>query len=144
MSDEIYHARLIAQARAATRAGRLEAPDASVTLHNPLCGDRVTIEVTLADGRIRDLAQRVRGCLLCEAAASAIGAHAIGETAESSEAVERGVAAMLAGTPPAPESLWPDLEAFAPVRAHKSRHRCVLLPFEALRAALSQARATRG
>ena len=33
---------------------------------------------------------------------------------------------------------WPELAAFAPVHAHKSRHECVLLPFEALyQAALS-------
>jgi hypothetical protein len=27
---------------------------------------------------------------------------------------------------------WPELAAFVPVHAHKSRHECVLLPFEAL------------
>jgi hypothetical protein len=33
---------------------------------------------------------------------------------------------------------WPELAAFAPVHAHKSRHECVLLPFEALIRALDQ------
>jgi nitrogen fixation NifU-like protein len=33
---------------------------------------------------------------------------------------------------------WPELAAFAPVHAHKSRHDCVLLPFAALTQALDQ------
>ncbi|MNC92414.1 hypothetical protein D3C83_88400 [compost metagenome] len=34
---------------------------------------------------------------------------------------------------------WPDLAAFEPVRREKSRHDCVLLPFEALDRALTAA-----
>jgi hypothetical protein len=33
---------------------------------------------------------------------------------------------------------WPGLAAFAPVHAHKSRHECVLQPFEILIRALDQ------
>lgn len=32
---------------------------------------------------------------------------------------------------------WSELEMFTPVRAVKSRHRCVTLPFEALAAAIA-------
>jgi NifU-like protein involved in Fe-S cluster formation len=34
---------------------------------------------------------------------------------------------------------WPDLAAFEPVRDAKSRHECVLLPFEALEQAVKEA-----
>ena len=33
---------------------------------------------------------------------------------------------------------WEELDVFLPVQAAKSRHRCVLLPFEALNKALAQ------
>jgi hypothetical protein len=33
---------------------------------------------------------------------------------------------------------WPELEMFRPVSGVKSRHECVLLPFDALREALDQ------
>jgi NifU-like protein involved in Fe-S cluster formation len=36
------------------------------------------------------------------------------------------------------DDLWPELAAFTPVHAHKSRHDCVLLPFEALAQALDE------
>jgi nitrogen fixation NifU-like protein len=136
MSD-LYQDALIAAAKAATRAGRLERADASLTRDNPLCGDRVTMDIRVEGPRIADLAHRVRGCLLCEASASIIGGHAVGKTPAEIEATEQAVRALLQGGPHEP-ALWPALEAFAPVRDFASRHSCVLLPFETLREVLAQ------
>jgi nitrogen fixation NifU-like protein len=135
MSD-LYQDALIAQAKAATRAGRLEAADATLTRDNPLCGDRVTLDIRMKESRIADLAHRVRGCLLCEAAASAIGANAVGKTSADIEAADQAVRALLENGQKGPD-LWPALEAFAPVRDYASRHGCVLLPFETLRELLA-------
>ena len=79
---ELYHAAIVEAARRACGSGRLDNPDASVSVDNPLCGDRVSIDVHVAGGRLRGVAHRVRGCLLCEAAASIIATNAIGETAQ--------------------------------------------------------------
>lgn len=137
MSDALYHEALLALAKAATRAGKLAAPDARVTLDNPLCGDRVTIDVRLNGDVVADLAHEVRGCILCQAAAAAIGAEAVGKTTGALALAEAELRAMLQADGPPP---WKPLEPFMPVRAHKSRHECVLLPFETLQAALDQAR----
>lgn len=139
MTDELYHQALLAKAKAAAGAGRIESPDASVTLDNPLCGDRVSIDLRLADGRIESLAHRVRGCVLCQAAAAAIAETVSGRPAVAAAEAEAAVRATLAGAPAA--EAW---RAFAPVAAYKSRHACVLLPFEALRAAIDAARARTG
>lgn len=138
MKANLYQDAIVAQARAATRAGRLEAPHASVTRDNPLCGDRVTIDLRLDGDRISDIAHRVRGCLLCEAAASAIGTSAIGKRARDVEAVDASLRRMLEGGNADLQS-WPGFEAFTPVRDYKSRHACVMLPLEALREALARA-----
>jgi NifU-like protein involved in Fe-S cluster formation len=139
MKDELYHQAILELAKKARHAGRLEAPQASVTVDNPLCGDRVTLDLTLANGRVREVGHRVRGCLLCQAAAVAIGLRAPGETPAALRAVARDLGAALAGVPGAAPMPWPELAAFAPVHAHKSRHECVLLPFDALAQALDQA-----
>jgi nitrogen fixation protein NifU and related proteins len=143
MTDELYHQAILELAKKARQASRLEAPQTSVTVDNPLCGDRVTLDLTLADGRVREVGHRVRGCLLCQAAAVAIGERAPGETPAALRAVARDLGAALAGGPGAAPMPWPELAAFAPVHAHKSRHECVLLPFEALAQALDQAEANR-
>jgi nitrogen fixation NifU-like protein len=134
-SSELYQDRIVALAKAKTGAGKLASPTKSARRDNPLCGDRVTIDVKLdGQGRIAEIGQQVRGCLLCQASASALASVAVGRDAKGIAEIrydaERAVGreAGEAGEP---------FAAFAPVRDHKSRQECVLLPFEALRDAMS-------
>jgi len=137
-ASRIYQEAIKALATAATGEGALAAPDGQALVDNPLCGDRVEMAVRLSGGRIAALAHQVKGCLLCRAAAAAIGRHAHGASADEVEGVARGVAEMLEKQAPPPAG-WPALDAFAPVHGHRSRYRCVQLPFEALLAALRAA-----
>lgn len=125
----MYNEAIVRAARDRRHAGRLQAPDRTVTCDNPLCGDRVTLDLHLVDGRIAEIGHKVRGCLLTEAATTALTGR-IGET-ELTEAATllSQVRRYLAGDGPPP---WPELAMFEPVRAVRSRHECVLLPFEAL------------
>ena len=81
MSDDLYQARIVALAKSKTGAGKLAAPTKSARRDNPLCGDRVTIDVKVEDGRSAEIAHQVRGCLLCQASASALAATAVGRDA---------------------------------------------------------------
>lgn len=132
--DQLYNDAILAEARAGHRTGRLEAPDASSTCDNPLCGDRVTIDLALSNGTVADLAQKARGCLLTQAAASVIGRHGRGLTLKEAQDAQAALERLLAGEEPTPG--WPELAMFAPVAAVRSRHECVLLPFRALTEAL--------
>jgi len=130
MIEALYNRRIRELADAVHGAGRLAAPSGSALRDSPMCGDRVRIDVAIADGRIAAVAHEVKGCLLCRAAASLIGLYAIGLSAGQADALRARVAAMLAGAD-VPDDLA-DLAMFQPVRAHRSRHGCVLIPFEAL------------
>ena len=135
MNDQIYQDRIVALAKATTGAGRLETPTRSARRDNPLCGDRVTIDVKLdGQGRITEIAHQVRGCLLCQASASALSAVAVGRDAAGIAEVRHDAERALGRQ--AGEAHEP-FTAFVPVAAHKSRQECVLLPFEALKDALS-------
>jgi nitrogen fixation NifU-like protein len=136
MSDDLYQQALLDLAKAAHGAGALPSPDGEALRDSPLCGDRVRMQVALQGGRILALAHDVKGCLLCRAAASLVGLHGTGLNAEEANALCEQVAATLAGSEPPPG--WPELSLFAPVRPHRNRHGCVLLPFEALCAALGK------
>jgi nitrogen fixation NifU-like protein len=133
MSDALYHDRIVALAKSRAGAGRLTDPTATARRDNPLCGDRVTMDVRLdGQGQITELAHQVRGCALCQASAVALAARAQGRPAAELAALRAEIEAVLAGTADGTG----DFAAFAPVRAHRSRHDCVMLPFEALQAAL--------
>lgn len=136
MNDEIYQRAIKELAQAGHGAGRLPAPSASAQLDNPLCGDRITVDVNVADGRILALGHDTRGCLLCRAAASLLGREAPSRGLAEFAAAEMQIAALLQGDHTcAPD--WPDIKVFVPVAGYRSRHGCVLLPFRTLRVALN-------
>jgi len=138
MSEALYHAALVDRARAAFGKGRLPAANASATVDNPLCGDRVTLDLAVKDGHIDAIGHHVRGCLLCEAAAATIAEYCRGSGKTELDAM--GVAAgKLMAEGGALEPRWQCLEIFRPVHQTKSRRDCVLLPFEALKRAASAA-----
>lgn len=130
MNDPLYRKELLRLAADAAGAGRLEHPQGTATVHNPACGDRVTVDVDLEDGRISALAHHTQACVLAQASAAILGAEAKGLDRAGLEALRDQVAAMLDGaeTPPAP---FESDGAFDGVAAHKGRHVCVLLPLKA-------------
>ncbi len=137
MNDSLYQAAIKQYAQAAHGQGRLEGASGEAQLDNPLCGDRVRMQVALDGGRIAAVAHETRGCLLCRAASSLLGARAAGLDFAALAALADEVETLLKTGAPVPAA-WPELAMFVPARAHASRHRCVLLPFRALQAALEK------
>ena len=135
MSEALYHKALVDRARAGFGKGRLPGATASATVDNPLCGDRVTLDLAVRDGRIEEIAHHVRGCLLCEAAAATIAEHLRGADRATLDAMSGAARALMAEGTLDPD--WQCLEIFRPVHGAKSRRECVLLPFEALKRAAS-------
>lgn len=133
MSDPLYRKELLRLAADADGAGRLQDPHRSATAHNPACGDRVTVDIRLVDGRITALAHHTQACVLAQASAAILGTQAIGLDRADLQALASDVAAMLQDGAPPP---LPAYAAFDGVAGHKGRHICVLLPLKALLDAL--------
>ena len=94
------------------------------------------------EGRLAGLGQEVKACALGQAAASLMGANALGRSGgELAEARDR-LAAFLGGASDDPGD-WPGLEIFAPARPFSARHPSILLAFEAVAEAAALA-GTRG
>ena len=138
----IYNARMLRLAAEAAGAGRLPDANASAEIVNPVCGDRIRVEVRTDGVRIAALGYEVHACVLTQASASLLGRHACGRTMAEIRAVAQRVEAMLHEHGTAPAGVWSDYAALEPVRAHKSRHDCVMLPLRALLAALDAGAAT--
>ena len=135
-SNALYQDAIKQLAQAAHGHGQLAAADGEAKLDNPLCGDRVRMQVAMASGQIAAVAHETKGCLLCRAAASVAGSRAAGHDAAGIAAAVAALESLLQqGTPPPAD--WPELAMFEPARAYASRHRCVLLPFRALQAAMA-------
>ena len=102
---------------------------------NPLCGDRLRIELRCADGRIVELCHSGEACAVTVATSSMLGELVEGLDAAAVDVLAERFAAYVEGRGDA-AGLGP-LAAMAGLQQHPSRRKCALLPFATLRAALA-------
>jgi len=109
--------------------------------HNPLCGDRVTVYVTLEGERIRDVSFQGRGCAISQASASLMTEILKGKTLAEAEALFKGFHAKVTGgeEPTTPETLADEMERLEPltgVKSYPARVKCATLAWHAFETAL--------
>jgi NifU-like protein involved in Fe-S cluster formation len=132
MSDPLYKKALLRLAADAAGAGRLPDPHCTGTAHNPTCGDKVVVDLAIENERIVGIAIEAKACVLTQASASILGGDATGLSRNEIAALHEAVSTMLAegaDAPPAPFNIYAE---FGGVTEHRNRHRCVLLPIEAV------------
>ncbi|BDP40641.1 iron-sulfur cluster assembly scaffold protein [Deinococcus aetherius] len=110
-----------------------------VTLDNPGCGDQVTVWVQVEEGRLAGLSFTGRGCAISQSSASLLTQTLKGKTLEEVRALAAGYRAMVMGEAP-PDPVLGDLVALAGVSRLHARRKCALLAWNALDAALVEAR----
>ncbi|HWB49923.1 MAG TPA: SUF system NifU family Fe-S cluster assembly protein [Stellaceae bacterium] len=109
--------------------------------HNPLCGDRVTIYLTLDGDRIADVSFEGRGCAISTASSSLMTEVLKGRTLAEAQALFAQFHAKVTGgeVHALPEALEEDGERLEPltgVKAYPARVKCATLPWHAFEAAL--------
>ena len=136
--DDIYNAKILEQAAAISHGRRLTCPQATATAHSKLCGSTVVVDIDMADGRVTAFGQSVKACLLGQAAASVVGHHIVGSSAEELRTVGRCMRAMLKAGGAPPSGRWADLAVLEPVREVRGRHASTLLIFDAVEQAIAE------
>ncbi len=133
---DLYQEVILDHSRNPRNAGRLAPPCGTAKGHNPLCGDMITLDVRVEDGRIADVSFDARGCAITMAAASLMSEMLKGRTVAETEDLCRRFQDMVTGPDPAVEGL-DKLEVLAGVREFPMRVKCATLPFHTLQAALN-------
>lgn len=103
--------------------------------YNPLCGDEITLYLTVEDGVIRDVGFDGKGCAISTASASLMTEGLVGKTEAEAEAMFQGVHHLLAeqGTP---STDLGKLAVLGGVRDYPARVKCATLAWHTLRSAL--------
>jgi len=108
--------------------------------NNPLCGDRLSVHVTLADGVVRDVGFEGQGCAISTASASlmteAVKGKPIAEAEELFREFHELVTSDPRGTPDT--SRLGKLAVFGGVREFPVRVKCATLCWHTLRSALAE------
>jgi nitrogen fixation NifU-like protein len=102
---------------------------------NPLCGDRLTVYLRVANGTIQEAAFQGFGCAIAIASASLMTESVKGKTLAEAEAQFEHFLQMITAPADAPVGDVGDLSAFAGIRRFPVRVKCATLPWQALRAA---------
>lgn len=140
---ELYQQTIIDHNRSPRNFRLLPQANRSAEGHNPLCGDRISLQVQVEDGRIADVAFQGSGCAISRASASLMTAAVKGKSMPEADALFTAFHDMVT----APPQAAPDtaalgkLAAFAGVRAFPARVKCASLSWHTLRAALHGAAA---
>lgn len=113
--------------------------DGSASKRSPTCGSSVRTDVQVGrDGRIEAVSQVVEACAFGQAAAALVAAGAAERSRDEALEALGELQAWLDGSRGEPPT-WPGFEALAPARSRKSRHGAILLPLQALAAAMDEA-----
>ena len=136
MSDPLYRKELLRLAADAHGAGRLPSPDVTGAAFNPACGDRVSVQLTLVEDRISEFAHETKACVLAQTSASILGAALVNASRSDVERLRAQVAEMLESKSSPPGAPFGAYAVFEGAVEYQSRHRCVLLPIDAVLNAL--------
>jgi nitrogen fixation NifU-like protein len=137
--DDLYREIILDHYRHPRHRGTLTGATASQEGVNPLCGDEVTVDVAIKDGRIADIAYRGSGCSISQSSASMMTEAVVGRPlAEARETIENFTEMMRGSHDVDSESLG-DLEALSGVRKFPVRVKCATLAWHTLSEALAQA-----
>lgn len=86
--DDIYRQYIIDHYRDPRNHGTLERPDLTAADTNPLCGDRVEMDLRVRDGQVDEVRFRGRGCAISQASASMLTERIEGATLEELRALK--------------------------------------------------------
>ena len=138
MSDPLYGKPLLRLAADAVGAGRLGEFDAEATVYNPACGDRISVTIRSDEsGRITALGHETHACVLTQASASILAAHAFELDQLRVRELRDEVAGMLRGDGGV-AAPFQDYEVLKPAAMYRNRHICILLPIDAALKALEE------
>ena len=119
--DDLYRDYILEHYRRPHNFGVLETPSASYEGSNPLCGDRITMQVAVDDGVVREIGFTGRGCAISQASASLLTDEVKGKPVADAAAFRAD-----------------DLLDLLGVEISPARLKCAMLSFDALQHLLDE------
>jgi nitrogen fixation NifU-like protein len=116
--DDMYREIILEHYKHPHNAGTLEHPDISNEDSNPLCGDRIRIDLSVENGIITDVRFQGRGCAISQASASLLTDEIKGKSLDEVRALGKDDMLDLIGIP---------------LDKNPVRIKCALLPLKTLK-----------
>lgn len=130
--NELYQSIILDHNNRPRNYGILESFTHSKEGYNPLCGDKVSVFLTLDEGRIQKIGFEVASCAICKASASIMTELLDGKLIQEAEKMHNYIREILSANSNLEVDLSIDgeLAVFAGVRKFPARVKCALLPWD--------------
>ncbi len=140
MSDlsDLYQEVILDHNRRPRNFRTIESPSHHAEGYNPLCGDRLSLYVTVADGVLTDVAFQGSGCAISKASASLMTDALKGKTVAEANALFERFHRVVTTPPDQPVEELGKLSVLAGVREFPVRVKCASLAWHTLKAALGR------
>lgn len=135
---ELYQEIIIDHNRNPRHCYEMANPTVEANGYNPLCGDKLTVYLRLADGAIHDISFVGCGCAISQASASLMTDSLMGKTTEQAHELFEQFHRMLTSDDDVQALSVDKLSVLAGVRAYPARVKCATLAWHTLEAALKK------
>ena len=130
--ESLYQEIIMEHFKAPRNRGEITAPDVSISMNNPFCGDEITLHLQIQSGKISDVKFRGRGCAISQASASLMTELLKGKPLPDAAGFASVFKKMMRGEAKSAETEpLGDLVALEGVRKFPVRVKCALLAWSA-------------
>lgn len=130
--DDLYRRVIMDHYKNPRNRGTMDEGSVTVNLNNPTCGDRISLQLQVEDGIVKQARYTGEGCSISMSSASMMTDAVKGRTIGEALAMADKFSSLMKGEPVEFEE-YEDIEALSGVNKFPARIKCATLAWNALR-----------
>ncbi|MHA6483218.1 Fe-S cluster assembly sulfur transfer protein SufU [Paenibacillus sp. strain BS8-2] len=130
--DDLYRRVIMDHYKNPRNRGTMNDDAVTINLNNPTCGDRISLQLVVVDGKVTDAKFTGEGCSISMSSASMMTEAVKGHTFEEALEMAERFSSLMKGEDVEFEELE-DIEALSGVNKFPARIKCATLAWNALR-----------
>ncbi|GIO86390.1 iron-sulfur cluster assembly scaffold protein NifU [Paenibacillus faecis] len=135
--DDLYRRVIMDHYKNPRNRGKFEDGGLTVDLNNPTCGDRISLQLKVEDGIVKDARFTGEGCSISMSSASMMTEAVKGRTFEEAMELAERFSSLMKGEP-AEFDDYEDIEALSGVNKFPARIKCATLAWNALKKGINE------
>lgn len=135
--DDLYRRVIMDHYKNPRNRGKFEGGGLTVDLNNPTCGDRISLQLKVEDGIVKDARFTGEGCSISMSSASMMTEAVKGRTFEEAMELAERFSSLMKGEP-AEFDDYEDIEALSGVNKFPARIKCATLAWNALKKGINE------
>ncbi|MDQ8735724.1 MULTISPECIES: Fe-S cluster assembly sulfur transfer protein SufU [unclassified Paenibacillus] len=135
--DDLYRRVIMDHYKNPRNRGTMNEESVTINLNNPTCGDRISLQLQVVEGKVTDAKFSGEGCSISMSSASMMTEAVKGKTFDEALAMAEKFSALMKGEPVEFDE-YEELDALSGVNKFPARIKCATLAWNALRKGIEQ------